>query len=169
MESIINGLSVLAYAINNEYKSLGKVASASFSLTSTNSGDYVFQPAPIVDNGTVTVTPSGTWVGDTVYLPQGTITVPNGWVNGGTYYPPNPNCDSGYQPSGVSAGPIPSGLTNEQILELAEQIKKSKIIITEDKLKKAAAIELKREPTQEELDDIRRQIRDRIINDEREL
>ena len=121
------------------------------------------------------------------------INLTDGWVIGGTGYWQNPvylgdatNTLPNYIPNSgqtvwpmhtiyiAPTMPVAPAVTPAEIIQLAEFYKKlakeGHIVIDDETLKQAAAEELKREPTQEEMDEIRRQIYDRIISpEEREL
>lgn len=183
--SNIDAMKVLSTALDKElHKGLNVDAPVQLNYSGEYGGSFNFTITP----------PAQIANGISPYTTTGTTVISNGGWAGGGWTPGIPNVVPwiGDTPTwrwetGISTYPVPDTpvpptyipnqpqLTPEQIIELGEVYKKlleegkDKITIDDKKLKKAAKEHIGHEPTQEELDDIRRQIRDRMVTEDREL
>jgi len=188
--SQFNAMQVLSVALNNAMA--GSPGPVQLKYAGESSGSFTFTPSAPFDNASTltykvggltngstagmfsqwgTWTTGGTYITPTIVIPNGGWTPvpalylgdPGHWTNipNLPYIPPQP----------VITTPAP--ISPDEIIRLVkfyEELQKNeKITIDDKKLKKAAKDATGKEPTQEELDEIRRQIRDRLVTEEREL
>ena len=140
-------------------------ASIGASLSNVNNDEFTFVIMPftgIYNTITGSTGNASTSVGNIPYIP-----ITDYISNGFNYIWPIPNIYPITVPMPVVTVP---NFTEEQMKELQEFLEKqNKITIGDKELKEAAKQELKREITQEELDDVRRLILNRAEDDERTL
>jgi hypothetical protein len=122
--------------------------------------DYQFtvSPMPFTTGNSTTgpiPPPATTWYVITTPI----LTTMGGAAQNGMWLPPSP------APLPIDS-PVP--MTPEQLQQLYEMLKQP-VIIGDKELERAAKQELQREPTQEEMDEIKRMILDRRDNGERIL
>lgn len=183
MSTNIDGMGVLTQAVNNELAGINHMVPASYIGKDGSALNFSIAPSFITSNsGYVSV-------GEATDVVVGTLTTTDvitngGWQHNTTIYdtPAWTYTDYGIQPDTQTVPLMPTNqpylpfvqpaLTPEQLQALTDayaKILKEGVTIDDDKLKIAAKDKLGHEPTQDELDEVRRQIRDRLITEEREL
>jgi hypothetical protein len=102
------------------------------------------------------------WVGDPNAVPNGAPYYPG---SGGVYPNPIPQDGGTWLPFGFPYPEFNDPVQIKKLLdELNKLIKDKKITIGDPELQEAAKQELKHEPTEDEMDEIRRQIRDETLD-----